>query len=92
MKANKITIKKIRIGYLETMVTNLDADLDWKRQSLEEAKKELDEALLIPYDDNDSHDARNYERNVEYHRNEVERIELTISEGEKLLAELEKMV
>ena len=92
MKANKITIKKIRIGYLETMVTNLDADLDWKRQSLEEAKKELDEALLIPYDNNDPHDTRNYERTIEYRRDEVERIELTINEGEKLLAELEKMV
>lgn len=92
MKANKITLKKIRIGYLETMVTNLDADLDWKRESLEEAKKELDEALLVPYDNNDPHDTRNYERNVEYRENEVERLELTISEGEKLLAELEKMV
>ena len=92
MKAHKITRKKIRIGYLETMVTNLDADLDWKRQSLEEAKKELDEALLIPYDNNDPHDTRNYERTIEYRRDEVERIELTISEGEKLLAELEKMV
>lgn len=92
MKANKITLKKIRIEYLETMVANLDADLDWKRQNLEDAKKELDEALLIPYDNDDTHDTRNYERNVEYRKNEVERLELAISEGEKLLAELEKMV
>ena len=92
MKANKITSKKIRIEYLEMMARNLEAELDWRRQNLEEAKQELDEALLIPYDNNEPDDTRNYERTVKYRRNDVERIELEISEGEKILAELEKMV
>lgn len=92
MKANKITLKKIRIGYFETMVGNLESEIDWKRQNLEEAKQELDEALLIPYDNNNPVDTHNYERTVKYRRDNVERIELEISEGEKILAELEKMV
>lgn len=92
MKANKITLKKIRIGYLETMVTSLEGEIDWRHRGLEDAKKDLDEALLIPYDNDNPNDTHNYERHVEYCKNAVERIELEISEGEKILAELEKMV
>lgn len=92
MKANKITLKKIRLEYLETIINNLEQDLDWKRNALIDARNELEEAMTAPYNNDDKSEVRNHNWNIEYHGNEVERLELQIKEGEKLLAELEKMV
>lgn len=92
MKANKITLKKIRLEYLETIINNLDEKLDWQREALVNERNELEEAMSAPYDNDDESEVRNHNWNLEYHGNEVQRLELQIKEGEKLLAELEKMV
>ena len=92
MKANKITLKKIRLEYLETIINNLDEKLDWLRESLVNERNELEETMSTPYDGDNEKEVRNHNWNLEYHGNEVQRLELQIKEGEKLLAELEKMV
>lgn len=92
MKANKITLKKIRLEYLETIINNLDEKLDWQREALVNERNELEEAMSAPYDNDDEREVRDHNWNLEYHGNEVQRLELQIKEGEKLLAELEKMV
>ena len=92
MKANKITLKKIRLEYLETIINNLDEKLDWQREALVNERNELEEAMSAPYDNDDESEVRNHNWNLEYHGNEIQRLELQIKEGEKLLAELEKMV
>lgn len=92
MKANKITLKKFRLNYLETMVTNLTDSIDWRRSNLEDSKKDLESAISEPFDNDDDSAVRSHERNVRYYREIVENYESEIAEGEKLLAELEKMV
>ena len=92
MKANKITLKKIRLEYLEIIINNLDEKLDWQREALVNERNEFEEAMSAPYDNDDEREVRDHNWNLEYHGNEVQRLELQIKEGEKLLAELEKMV
>ena len=92
MKANKITLKKIRLNYLESMVNSLENDIDWKQKSLQTAQKSLEEAITTPFDNEDERAVRDHNNNVSYYSDAVAQYELEIKEGEKLLAELEKMV
>ena len=44
MKANKITLKKMRIEYLERIAGTLEYEIKSNRNSLEDAKENLEEA------------------------------------------------
>lgn len=92
MKANKITLKKIRLNYLESMVNSLENDIDWKRRGLQSAQEDLEEAMTATFDNEDEKAVRDHDRNVSYYNDAIAQYELEIKEGEKLLAELEKMV
>ena len=45
MKANKITLKKIRIEYLERIVDDIQSALEYRRNRLNEAKEELERVM-----------------------------------------------
>ena len=92
MKANKITLKKIRIEYLERIVDDIQSALEYRRNRLNEAKEELERVMTELYDNDEPGAVRQHERGIRYAQEAVDRYELEISEGEKILAELEKMV
>ena len=92
MKANKITLKKIRIEYLERIVDDIQNTLEFRRNRLDEAKEELERVMTELFDNDELGAVRQHERDVRYAKEAVDRYELEISEGEKILAELEKMV
>ncbi len=92
MKANKITLKKIRLEYLERIVDDLQSSLDYRRDRIEEAKEGLEEVVTAIFDNEDESAVRDRDRNMGYYNDIIARYEMEVKEGEKLLAELEKMV
>lgn len=89
MKANKITLKKIRLDYLERIANDLQDTLDYKRDRLSEAEEELADFVSTPVEEGAEHSR---DVKIDYRKESIEKMELEIKEGEKLLAELEKMV
>lgn len=79
MKANKITLKRIRIEYLESIVGVLERVIEDNRYELKRAKKDLEEAEIR-------------EDDLQYYSNRVDDFEIRVQVGESLMAELEKMV
>lgn len=78
MKMNKIVLKKVRIEYLEAIVNTLEYEINTNQQALDRIKEQLANAT----EDFD----------IEYYTNNSEILEIKVQEGNKLLAELEKMV
>lgn len=89
MKANKITLKKIRLEYLERIANDLQDTLDYRRNRLSEAEEELADFVSTPVEEGKEHGR---DASISYRKDSIEKMELEIKEGEKLLAELEKMV
>lgn len=79
MKANKITLKKMRIEYLERIANSLEYELKSNREALENAKENLEEAKTDKDD-------------FQYYQDRVDEFEAWVQVGESLMAELEKMV
>ena len=79
MKANKITLKKMRIEYLERIAGTLEYEIKRNRNSLEDAKENLEEAKTDKDD-------------FQYYQDRVDEFEAWVQVGESLMAELEKMV
>lgn len=79
MKANKITLKKMRIEYLERIADTLEYEIKSNRNSLEDAKENLEEAKTDKDD-------------FQYYQDRVDEFEAWVQVGESLMAELEKMV
>lgn len=81
MKKNKIILKKFRIDYLETLASIIENTLQGYRETLDKEREYFTTAV----DEKD-------EYNIQYHSEQINDYEARISEGEKLLEELEKMV
>ena len=79
MKANKITLKKMRIEYLERIADTLEYELKSNRDNLDNAKENLEEAKTDKDD-------------FQYYQDRVDEFEAWVQVGESLMAELEKMV
>ena len=79
MKANKITLIKMRIGYLEMLANSLEYELKNNREALANARESLEEVKA------DNVDFR-------YYQELVDEYEMQVQVGESLMAELEKMV
>lgn len=79
MKANKITLKKMRIEYLERIAGTLEYEIKSNRDNLENAKENLEEAKTNKDD-------------FQYYQDRVDEFEAWVQVGESLMAELEKMV
>ena len=79
MKANKITLKKMRIDYLERIAGTLEYEIKSNSDNLENAKENLEEAKTDKDD-------------FQYYQDRVDEFEAWVQVGESLMAELEKMV
>lgn len=79
MKANKITLKKMRIEYLERIAGALEYEIKSNRDNLENAKENLEETKTDKDD-------------FQYYKDRVDEFEAWVQVGESLMAELEKMV
>lgn len=79
MKFSKITLKKMHIEYLESLINSLEYELNNNRDAFEYAKKDLKEAEIK-------------EENLQYYENRVDELEMKIQIGESIMADLEKMV
>ena len=79
MKFSKITLKKMHIEYLESLINSLEYEVNNNRDAFEYAKKDLKEAEI------------NVE-NLQYYENRVDELEMKVQIGESIMAELEKMV
>ena len=79
MKFSKITLKKMHIEYLESLINSLEYEVNNNRDAFEYAKKDLKEAEII-------------EENLQYYENRVDELEMKVQIGESIMAELEKMV
>ena len=79
MKANKITLKKMRIEYLERIAGTVEYEYNSNRDNLENAKENLEEAKTDKDD-------------FQYYQDRVDEFEAWVQVGESLMAELEKMV
>ena len=77
MKANKITLKKMRIEYLERIAGTLEYEIKSNRDNLENAKENLEEAKTDTDD-------------FQYYQDRVDEFEAWVQVGESLMAELEK--
>lgn len=81
MKKNKIILKKFRIDYLENLASVIENTLQSYQETLDKEREYFNTAV----DENDEYD-------IQYHSEQIKNYEARISEGEKLLEELEKMV
>ncbi|RHT77628.1 hypothetical protein [Clostridium sp. AM28-20LB] len=79
MKFSKITLKKMHIEYLESLINSLEYEVNNNRDAFEYAKKDLKEAEIK-------------EENLQYYENRVDELEMKVQIGESIMAELEKMV
>ncbi|WP_294335983.1 hypothetical protein [uncultured Clostridium sp.] len=79
MKFSKITLKKMHIEYLESLINSLEYELNNNRDAFEYAKKDLKEAEIK-------------EENLQYYENRVDELEMKVQIGESIMADLEKMV
>ena len=79
MKFSKITLKKMHIEYLESLINSLEYEVNNNRDAFEYAKKDLEEAEIK-------------EENLQYYENRVDELEMKVQIGESIMAELEKMV
>lgn len=92
MKMNKIALKKIRIEYLETVVDRLESEIEYAQRALESQKESLSEAVARIVAEDDEIAVQNRDNDIAYYTQCVESLEIKVQEGNKLLAELEKMV
>ena len=92
MKMNKIALKKIRIEYLETVVDRLEREIGYAQRTLESAKESLSEAVARIVAEDDERAVQDRDNDIAYYKQYVESLEIKVQEGNKLLAELEKMV
>ena len=79
MKFSKITLKKMHIEYLESLINSLEYEVNINRDAFEYAKKDLKEAEIK-------------EENLQYYENRVDELEMKVQIGESIMADLEKMV
>lgn len=79
MKFSKITLKKMHIEYLESLINSLEYEVNNNRDAFEYAKKDLKEAEIK-------------EENLQYYENRVDELEMKVQIGESIMDELEKMV
>lgn len=79
MKFSKITLKKMQIEYLESLINSLEYEVNNNRDAFEYAKKDLKEAEIK-------------EENLQYYENRVDELEMKVQIGESIMADLEKMV
>ena len=79
MKFSKITLKKMHIEYLESLINSLEYEVNNNRDAFEYAKKDLKEAEIK-------------EENLQYYENRVDELEMKVQIGESIKADLEKMV
>ncbi len=79
MKFSKITLKKMHIEYLESLINSLEYEVNNNRDAFEYAKKDLKEAEIK-------------EENLQYYENRVDELEMKVQIGESIMADLEKMV
>lgn len=92
MKMNKIALKKIRIEYLETVVDRLESEIGYAQRALESEKESLSEAVARIVAEDDERAVKDRDNDIAYYKQCVESLEIKVQEGNKLLAELEKMV
>lgn len=92
MKMNKIALKKIRIEYLETVVDRLESEIGYAQRALESGKESLSEAVARIVAEDDERAVEDRDNDIAYYKQCVESLEIKVQEGNKLLAELEKMV
>lgn len=92
MKMNKIALKKIRIEYLETVVDRLESEIGYAQRALESEKESLSEAVARIVAEDDERAVKDRDNDIAYCKQCVESLEIKVQEGNKLLAELEKMV
>lgn len=92
MKMNKIALKKIRIEYLETVVDRLESEIEYTQRALEREKESLSEAVARIVAEDDERAVQDRDNDIAYYKQCVESLEIKVQEGNKLLAELEKMV
>lgn len=92
MKMNKIALKKIRIEYLETVVDRLESEIEYAQRALESGKESLSEAVARIVAEDDERAVKDRDNDIAYYKQCVESLEIKVQEGNKLLAELEKMV
>ena len=79
MKFIIITLKKMHIEYLESLINSLEYEVNNNRDAFEYAKKDLKEAEIK-------------EENLQYYENRVDELEMKVQIGESIMADLEKMV
>ena len=92
MKMNKIALKKIRIEYLEAVVGRLENEIGYTQRALESEKESLSEAVARIVAEDDERAVQDRDNDIAYYKQCVESLEIKVQEGNKLLAELEKMV
>lgn len=92
MKMNEIALKKIRIEYLETVVDRLESEIGYAQRALESGKESLSEAVARIVAEDDERAVKDRDNDIAYYKQCVESLEIKVQEGNKLLAELEKMV
>lgn len=92
MKMNKIALKKIRIEYLEAVVDRLESEIEYAQRALESQKESLSEAVARIVAEDDERAVQDRDNDIAYYKQYVESLEIKVQEGNKLLAELEKMV
>lgn len=78
--------------FIETMITQLYTDLNWKRDNLRLALQNLKDSEEEPYDETDPVSIQHRNESIEHYLNDAKEYRLIISECEKLIKELEKMV
>lgn len=77
--------------FIETMISQLYTDLNWKRDNLELALQNLKDSEEQPFDETDPVSVQRRNESIEHYLDDAKEYRLIISECEKLIKELEKM-